>query len=228
MCVQCESRPPARPHLATPEIGVPAAAGSNPPQSHGETPPVPTRPQEDHANAKRVGRRLTLAWRVAQRRLPPPWGSHGAIATQVQAPSGGRRKRAPRRPRHRREDGLGIPGGRPDPPHGRPIRQGRRQVGLEACERAVPRGPNQRDDQPAEDQHMVRWRAADMPLARLQPLIDLAGDTGVPPPGSRTWVYGDVGYIQQTQEHCLLQVCSRVRSCPSDSSPVTFETKRFC
>jgi hypothetical protein len=40
---------------------------------------------------------------------------------------------------------------------------------------------------------------------------------------SRSWVYWDVGYIQHTQEHFFFQVFSRVRSCPRDSSPVTFE-----
>jgi hypothetical protein len=209
--------------LATPDIVVPAAAGSNPPQRPRETQPVPTRHQEDQATANRVGSRLTLAGRVAQRMLPPPLGSHGAIATPVQDPSCWRRQRAPRRPSPLRADGVGIPGGRPDHPPGRPIRPGRRPVGHEACARAFPRGPHQRADQPAEDQTMVRLRAAELPLARIQHLRYLAGDACVTPQVSRSWVYGDVGSIQQTQEHCCLQVCSRVRSCPRDSSPVTFE-----
>jgi hypothetical protein len=154
-------------HLATQEMLVPAAAGSNQPQRPRETKPVRTRHQEDQANANRVGSRLTLACRVAQRMLLPPLRSHGAIAKPVQDPSCWRRQRAPRRHSHLRAACVGIPWGRPDHPPGRPRRQGRRPVGLEACARAFPRGPNQRDAQPAEDQTMGRLRAAEMPLARI-------------------------------------------------------------
>jgi hypothetical protein len=203
--------------------GGPAAAGSQPPPRPGETPPGPTRHPADPAHATRGGRRRPLACRVAQRRLPPPCGVPGALATPGQDPRGWRRTRAPPRPRLRREDGGDRPWGRPDPPPGRPIRQGRRPGGLAAVTRAWPRGPTPRHDQPAAAQHMRSWRAADRPRARRPHLIALAGDVWVTPPGSRSGVWGEVGSRQQPQEPCGVQGCSRVPSCPRDSSPVTFE-----
>jgi hypothetical protein len=112
---------------------------------------------------------------VAQGMLPSPFCFQGAIAKQVQDPICWRRKRVQRRHGHLREDCLGIPLGRPDHPQDDPIRQGQRQIGHEAFERAFPQCPNQGDDQPAEDQKRVRLRAAEMPPARIQNLICLAG-----------------------------------------------------
>src|SRR6266850_7178531 len=64
-------RDQGRHHLATQDSLVPAEAGITQPQRHGETTPIPTRHQEDQAQATRGGSRLTLACRVAQRMLPP-------------------------------------------------------------------------------------------------------------------------------------------------------------
>ena len=105
---------------------------------------------------------------------------HGAPRTPgrqhrpLGSPPGGKR---PQRCRcHLRHDSGGLPLARPDPTQGRPIGKRQRQRGPKPLEHPFTRIAEQGDQHPGEHQKVLRLGTAKVPLARVQHLIDLAGD----------------------------------------------------
>ena len=161
---------PAQDVLRPPTRGVKRCQGKR------DAPPVPTRHAHDHRKTTAVWVMRTVARGVPHRRLPPPRVLQRALPDPREDP----RRRGWERPYgcrgHRLQHGMGIPRARSDHPQGRPRGKLRRQRGPTSLEGARARIADQRHDEPAEHEKVLRVGTAKVPLARGQDLIDLAGE----------------------------------------------------
>jgi hypothetical protein len=82
---------------------------------------------------------------------------------------------------------------------------------------------NDRYEQPAKDQKVLRLGTTKVPLERVEHLLYLAWDACATPQVSRSWAFWDVGCIQNTQERSYFQGFFRDAHTAEVSSPVTFE-----
>ena len=126
--------------------------------------------------------------------------------------------------------GCRIPLSRPNHPHSRPIAERRRQVRYEPLESPFAWIANQGDQQPTEDQKMLRLGAAKVPLERVEHLIYFAGDACATPHMSRSCVFWDVGCIQNTQERFFFRHFSVTHPSLQSARPslLSIYFARFC
>jgi hypothetical protein len=160
--------------------------------------------------------------------LPAPLRLQRARPKQRAAPVRWGRER-PERGGHLLHHDLGIPLARTDPPQRRPRRELWRQGGPKSLQRSLPRLADQRHGQPAAHQTVLGLGAAEVVLARVQHLIDCAGDACAIPHVSRSWAFWDVGCIQKTPERFFFQAFSRVTTRPMGSHPslLSYESSGF-
>src|SRR5262245_10814958 len=183
---------------------------------------APTHDQQDHCEPKHVGIMLTVARRMSQGMLPPPFVFQGAIPNEIEYAIRRRRERMQGGGRHLPYPRLRIPLARTDHTQGRPIFERGRQVGLESLEGALARIADQRHEQPAAHEEMLRLGAVNVSLERVEHLVYVAWDACATPHVSHSCGFWDVGCIQDTQERSYFQAFLGDTPTTEVCSPVTF------
>jgi hypothetical protein len=192
-------------HLPQQEVLRPTTLRVNRRQGHRDATGTPARHPHYPLNAKRLRSVRTLARGGAQGVFPPPLLVQRTLSHAGEEASCRGRKRAARGRRHRGHQGRGIPVSRPNQPQSRPLAERRRQVRSEPLESPLAWIANPGDHSPTKDQKRPRLGAGKVPLARVAHLRYCAWETCTTPQMSRSWVCGDVGYSQQTQECLFVQ-----------------------
>ena len=188
-------------HLPKENVLMPSTRRLNQRQGHGNAYMLPTGDEQDRLKTKGVRVMLAVARRAAQRMLPAPLLFHCAVPDQIQDPVRRRWERTERGHCQVTHHGLRLPLSRTEHPHSRPVFERGWQVRCEPFERPLARVTDEGNEQPTEDQKVLRLGAVKVPLERVECLVYFAWDACATPHVSRSCVFWDVGCIQNTQEH---------------------------
>jgi hypothetical protein len=202
---------------------MPADVGIDQPQRAWHPHVLPTCDQQDQREAKQIGGILTVAGDMAHGMLPAPLRFERTVPKEIEHAIGWRWQRPQRRGGPISQDRRRILWARPDHPQRGPVCECGWQVRFEPFERPLAGIAEQGHQPPTADEKVRPLGAAKVPLEWGEHWVYLAGEACGTPHVSRSFVFGDVGCIQNTQERFFVQASCGDTHITEVCSPVIFE-----